>query len=346
MPFDVITHLHNDRRIIELLPNTSPSAQSVRATMRLCSKTCARILQSGTFDEGMQIAVDAVRTITGFSRVKIYQFQPDWSGKTVAESRDGQLESYLGLHFPATDIPQQVREIMLIVPYRAIGTVSDDVIPIIAAQNHEEELDLTWSLLRSVSTMHTAYSRNMGVSATFSSSLVHQGNLWGLIACHHNTPKLIPFDSWTLIQEISLTLMLRYDQQQRNEVADMIHRLRIIENRFAYEVRRNGDIEDVISTLIPTLQEFLSADGFAFQYGTNLHLSGATPPKSFVTDLISWAISSRNTLDQFQTTQLHKEWEPAKAHMQTACGVLVKPITVHRVCQLIWFRGPPTHKVN
>lgn len=344
--YDAITHFHDNRRIVEFLPNNNPSAKDVRRKMRLCSKSCARILHSATFNDAMQIATDAVRSITGFSRVKIYQFLPDWSGETVAESRDGKLESYLGLHFPATDIPQQVRQIMLIVPYRAIGTTSDDVVPITTAQTTDAELDLTWSLLRSVSTMHTAYTRNMGVNATFSCSLLHKESLWGLIACHHNEPLLLPFDSWILVQEISLALMLRYEQKQRTDVADMIHRLRIIENQFAAEVRRNGDVEDVINMLIPTLQEFLGADGFAFQYGSNLHMSGSTPPKAFVSDLISWAISQRDALDQFQSIQLHKDWEPAKEHIDTACGVLVQPITIHRVCQLIWFRGPTTQSVH
>lgn len=346
--YDAVTHQHDGRRIIEFLPNNTPSAQSVRRKMRLCSKSCTRILKSETFEKGMQIAVEAVREITGFSRAKIYQFLPDWSGKTVAESRDGRLESFLGLHFPSSDIPQQVRHIMLMVPYRAIGTVSDDTIPIIAKipNDNGEKLDLSWSLLRSISIMHTEYCRNMGVKATFSCSLLHEDKLWGLIACHHDEEILLPFDSWSLIQEISLALMLRYDQQQRLDVTDMIYQLRLIENKFASEVRKNGDIEVVIEMLIPRLQEFLGADGFAFQYGDSLHLSGSTPPAEFVKRLIQWAISQRETTDQFDTIELHKQWEPAKAHIDTACGVLIQPVTVHRVCQLIWFRGPITKRVE
>ncbi|MFK7861648.1 MAG: ATP-binding protein [Granulosicoccus sp.] len=344
--YDVVTHLHSNKRIIEFLPNNSPSAQSARHNMRLCNKTCTRIFQSHSFDDGMQIAVDAIRDLTGFSRAKIYRFLPDWSGETIAESGDGQLESYLGLHFPATDIPQQVRRIMSMVPYRAIGTNSDDAIPIVVAKEPEETLDLTWSLLRSVSTMHTAYIRNMGVGATFSCSLMHQDNLWGLIACHHNEERLLPFDSWGLVQEISTALMLRYDQQQRTDVSDMIYKLRLIENQFASEVRKRGDVESVVGMLIPTLQKFLGADGFAFQYGTNLHMSGSTPPKEFVSELIKWSMSQSNPQDQFQTCELHKLWGPAKAHLDTACGVLIQPITVHRVCQLIWFRGPISKHVE
>lgn len=344
--YDAVTHQHVGRRIIEFIPNNNPSAQNLRKKMRFCSKSCSHILKSENFIEGMQIAVDAVREITGFSRVKIYQFSPDWSGETVAESRDGQLESYLGLHFPASDIPQQVRQIMLMVPYRAIGTACDDVIPLITTNDNSESLDLTWSLLRSVSTMHTQYIRNMGVNATFSCSLLHQDKLWGLIACHHNEEELLPFDLWGLVQEISATLMLRFDQQQRTDVSDMLYQLRILETRFASEVRKNAEVEDVIATLIPTLQEFLSADGFAFQYGTHLHLSGQTPPEDFVKELIGWAMSNRDSNDQFQTIELHKQWEPAEAYIDTACGVLIQPITTHRVCQLIWFRGPKTQLVH
>ena len=343
--YDTVTHTHAGKRLIEFVPNLSPSADSVRSKMRLCSKNCAQIMHAADFAEALQYASDAVRKITGYARVKIYQFLPDWSGHVLAESRDAAMPSYLGLHFPASDIPRQVREIMSIVPYRAIGTVSDQTVPILTRRDATESVDLTWSVTRSVSRMHTTYLRNMGVAATFSCSLMHQGKLWGLIAAHHGETGIVPFDSWSLIQEIGTALMLRYEQQERTNTADKISELRRIENSFAAVLRKSGDVEEVIGTLVPVLQQFLRADGFAFQYGTNLHLSGATPPAEFIPQLIQWAIKQRETSDQFQTTALHRDWPPALAHKETACGVLIQPIVTHRVCQLIWFRGPITRKV-
>ncbi|NNF23494.1 MAG: GAF domain-containing protein [Rhodobacteraceae bacterium] len=344
--YDAISHAHAGRRMIEFVPNTSPSPSAVRAKMRNCSKSCARVMRAEDFEEAMQIVVAAARQITGFSRVKIYRFLLDWSGHTIAESRNDAMPSYLGLHFPDTDIPRQVRQIMKIVPYRAIGDVSDETIGIRTAAGASDALDLTWSVIRSVSPMHTAYLRNMGVEATFSCSLMHHGELWGLIAAHNDEPGFVPFDSWNLLHELGTSLMLRYDQQQRVDTADKISGLRRIENRFAAALRQSGDVESVIETLVPILQEFLGADGFAFQYGNTLHTSGHTPPREFIPQMIQWAMRQRETSDQFQTTSLHKEWAPAKDYIDTACGVLIQPIVVHRVCQLIWFRGPITRTVQ
>ena len=343
---DTITHFHDGRRIIEFVPNSSATPKVVKANMRTCSKACAQIIHADHFNDALQVAVDAARQIADVSRAKLYRFQPDWSGEVIAESNDGALPSYLGLCFPAGDIPKQVREIMTMVPYRAIGNASDETVPIRTISTETRQLDLTWSVLRSVSRMHTAYLRNIEVGAAFSLSLMYQDKLWGMIALHNKTPAIIPFDSWSLLQEIGTALMLRYAQQQRNDSASMVSRLRKIENGFASALRKEGDVENVISSLVPVLREFLGADGFAFQFGSNLHLSGRTPPKSFIHALIKWAIKQREVSDQYQSIALHREWEPAKAHMDTCCGVLIQPIVVHRVCQLIWFRGPITRTVS
>ena len=344
--YDFVVHSHAGRQIVEIIPNHGGSAKQVRAKMRICSSACARIIHAEDFDASLKIAVDAVREITGYSRAKIYRFHEDWSGEVIAESSDGVLPSYLGLCFPATDIPKPVRELYSIVPYRAIGTVSGEPVRVRCLASESAELDLTGSILRAVSNMHITYLQNIGVSSSFSTALKHQGKLWGLIAIHNDTPEMIPFDSWTLIQEIGTALMLRHAQQQRTDTADMISRLRQIESLFSAPLRRNGNIEEVISNLIPVLREFLGADGFAFQFGVNLHTSGRTPPPDFIRKLIKWATTRPGGSDQYQTISLQKEWPLAVEHADTSCGVLIQPIVVHRVCQLIWFRGPVTRTVH
>lgn len=346
MVYDCVAHVHGGKLIVEFVPNRTTSTREVRTAMRQCSRACSHILQSESFAAAQQIAVDAVRKLTGFSRVKIYQFQADWSGEVIAQSSDDVLPSYMGLCFPAGDIPAQVREVMKIVPYRAIGSVSDDCIALQSNTLDVNELDLTWSILRSVSTMHTQYLRNIGVKCSFSCSLMHEGELWGMIALHNDSATLLPFDFWGLVQEIGTSLMLRYAQEQRVMIADSINRLRVIESKFASQLRLGGEIHDVIADLVPELRSFLGADGFAFQFGNNLHLSGQTPPQEFISDLIKWATKNSDTDNQFQTNALHKVFPQGSDHIDTACGVLIQPMVVHRVCQLIWFRGPLTRTVK
>ncbi len=344
--YDAVTHAHGNFRFLEFVPNVAPSAQLARKRMRQCSKACAQIMNAETLDDALQIGVDAVRAITGFDRVKIYRFLPDWSGAVEAESRADHMPSYLGLHFPHGDIPAQVREMMRIVPYRVIGTVSDDNVPVRTQPQSRVYLDQTWAVLRSVSSMHTAYLRNMRIGASFSCSLKTEGRLWGLIACHNGSETTIPVDSWSLVQEIGNTLMLRQEQSHRIATADMVSNLRRVENEFASELRRHGDVEEVITSMVPVLQKFLRADGFAFQYGSRLHTAGNTPPDDFIRELVHWAQQDITYNDQLQTTALHRLYAPAKAHQETACGVLVQPIIMHRVCQLVWFRGPITRNVE
>ena len=344
--YDTVTHCHAGRRIVEFVPNASPSLKEIRTKLRRCGMACASIMHAADFDDAMEIAVQAVREISGASRVKIYKFLADWSGEVVAESSDGVLPSYLGLCFPASDIPEQVREIMSIVPYRAIGVTDKAPVPIRSFATGSEELDLTWSMLRSVSKMHIEYLKNIDVGAAFSCGLMSEGKLWGLIAVHNQQPGLLPFDFWNMIHEIGNALMLRFSQQERTDTASMIAKLRHVENGFAAALRKGNDFEIVIQNLVPVLQSFLNADGFAFQFGDNLHVAGRTPPRPFIRDLLNWAIEKRTASDQFQSLSLHKEWAPAADYIDVACGVLIQPIMVHRVCQLVWFRGPITRTVH
>lgn len=344
--YDLITHVHGGYRFIEFIPNNAPSAQIVRKRLRICSKVCAQIMNADGFTDALTLAADAVREITGFDRTKIYQFLPDWSGAVVAESLVEGMPSYKGLHFPAGDIPAQVREMMRIVPYRFIGTAGDDSIAIKTTAPISGSIDLTWSMARSVSVMHTAYLRNMGVGASFSCSLKSGEKLWGIFACHAADEQVVPVDSWNLVHEIGNALMMRMEQSQRLKTADMITSLRRIENEFAAELRREGSVEDVIASMVSVLQTFLRADGFAFKYGNKLYTAGETPPPEFIRKVVAWAQSGIKGDDQFQNTELHRVFPEAREYINTACGILIQPIVLHRVFQLVWFRGPITRRVE
>lgn len=139
----------------------------------------------------LQRAVSLLRELTGYDRVMVYRFDPiDWHGEVVAEALRPDLEPYLGLHYPASDIPVQARRLYLINRTRAIVDIDYVPVPITPEPNPVtgKPLDLSRSLLRSVSPVHVEYLRNMGVSATLTLSLFHDDRLWGLIACHHGAP--------------------------------------------------------------------------------------------------------------------------------------------------------------
>ena len=143
------------------------------------------------FDQFIELVPAIVRKVTGFDRVMVYRFDPDWNGEVIAEACDKDTDSFLGLHFPAADIPEQARRLYLANPIRGIVDIDAVPIKIVPAINPQtgQPLDMSNSAVRSLSPIHMEYLRNLGVHASMSISLKQNGRLWGLIACHHRTPK-------------------------------------------------------------------------------------------------------------------------------------------------------------
>ena len=150
------------------------------------------VLDAAKLQALRQSLVDAVAQTTGYDRVMLYQFQPDWSGEVLAEAVEAGRGSYLGLRFPATDIPAIARNLYAQTPYRHIPDSSVAPVAIKTRAGSSTALDLTWSDLRSVSPVHMKYLTNMHVLSSFSTSIMMDGKLWGLIACHDDSAKVIP----------------------------------------------------------------------------------------------------------------------------------------------------------
>ena len=139
-----------------------------------------------------QDLVEAISSATGYDRVMLYQFHPDWSGEVLAEVARSSNGAYLGLRFPASDIPAIARALYAQTPYRHIPNSSAKPVAINTRAGSGALIDLTWSDLRSVSPVHLQYLANMNVLSSFSVSVMMDGKLWGLLACHHPTPQVIP----------------------------------------------------------------------------------------------------------------------------------------------------------
>lgn len=345
--YDVILCRTDDVAFVELLPSVDITPRELKSKLRGAQRATGAILSAPTFADAEQLAVNAIRELTGYGRVKIYRFLPDGSGEVTAESRDEGMPSYRGLHFPATDIPKQARFLYSILPFRPVLTADDNTSSIVGDHGDDAvTLDLSWCLTRSVSTMHTAYLRNMGVGSVFSCSLMDQGTLWGLVTCHSLDQSPVSFDVWGLVRDIAEALMAKLNQQREAETTAKIKEMRDLEASVALQLRQKGQIEDVLADYAPTLQRFLDADGFAFQFDGKIYSVGKTPPLPFVRRLIKWVGARESTDDYFRSKALHRDWPAAKEHMETACGVLVQPVIIHRVCQLVWFRAPITKTVR
>lgn len=190
--FDAVIHANDGRLIVEL-EQQAASFTDFAAAALLAHRSMDQLRNRKDIATLLREAVSAVRQLTGFDRVMAYRFHPDDSGEVVAEERLSDLEPFLHRRFPASDIPPQARALYVRNPLRLIADIDDEQVPIDAADSTARPLDLTYSVLRSVSPIHIEYLRNIHVQASMSLSIVVHDRLWGLIACHHGVRHRVPY---------------------------------------------------------------------------------------------------------------------------------------------------------
>ncbi|RYF84571.1 MAG: GAF domain-containing protein, partial [Chitinophagaceae bacterium] len=188
--YNLIIHVSGEYIVLEFEQEISDIEQQLQS---LIGSSLSRILEGGTLSDTLNLAAQQIKELIGYDRVMIYKFWEDGHGEVVAEQRKADLEPFMGLHYPASDIPKQARELYKINLTRIIADVDSVPSPIYNAASSDKPLDLTHSTLRAVSSIHVEYLKNMGVKASFSVSLISNDELWGLIACHNYSPRFIDF---------------------------------------------------------------------------------------------------------------------------------------------------------
>ncbi len=198
--------------VVELEPAHGPRPYTYPGTYAGVRDALDRLGAAATLEELYDVAAQEVRALTGFDRVMVYRFDDDYNGEVVAEARRADLNPFLGLHYPASDIPPQARALYETSGIRLIADVGYTPSPIVPAHDAAsgEPLDLTYAALRSVSPVHVEYLTNMGVRASMSISLLRGGRLWGLVACHHYAgPHAVPYGVRASAEFLGSVLSLR-----------------------------------------------------------------------------------------------------------------------------------------
>ncbi|EAQ77210.1 ATP-binding protein [Blastopirellula marina] len=185
-------HLHAGMLLleIEIAPIDKIHSRAISKLPRLLKTATHRMQACQTMEELYSAIATQIKSLSGFDRVMIYRFLEGGHGAVVGEAAESHLESFLGLHYPASDIPQQARRLYELNAVRLIADIHAPPVPIAAADSDAQQpLDLTFSYFRSVSPIHIEYLQNMGVAASMSISILQGGDLWGMIACHHYEPR-------------------------------------------------------------------------------------------------------------------------------------------------------------
>jgi len=208
--------------------------------------------QAQSHTELCELAVRGLKFATGYDRVIAYRFAKDGHGEVIAEARAAQLIPYLGLRYPASDIPLPARRQFLRQRVGAIADASYEPVPLLihSALDNGEPLDLTHSALRSVSPIHREYMRNMKTAASLTIGLDYGNDLWGMLVCHHRTPLIAGPETRSLADVIGQAVSLLIGRLNNSELSGQ--RLNRIVTLRA--------LSDHLSAPIPLLEAFAAAD--------------------------------------------------------------------------------------
>jgi light-regulated signal transduction histidine kinase (bacteriophytochrome) len=342
--FDVSVHRTGAYLAVEMEPGPDePTAAS--AVMGLLEAAGAGFERATNLKALCERAASEFRLLTGFDRVMIYQFLDDDAGAVLAEDRDPALPSFLNHHFPGSDIPRQARALYVRNLVRVIPDVDYVPAPLQPAWTDPEPLDMSDCALRSVSPVHMQYLRNMGVGASASISIVKDGVLWGLIACHHMTPRLLPYDIRAAARALAGGLARQIRAKEDAEAYRERIRLRSFEDDVLLGLSEDLPLDAALVEGAADLQRMLDADGVAILRGGELTQAGSTPHEADTRQLGAW-IAARGGGETFATDRLAEAYPPAARYAEAASGVLAVAISPDEPFLILWFRAEAVEVVN
>ncbi|SFT79372.1 Bacteriophytochrome (light-regulated signal transduction histidine kinase) [Geodermatophilus amargosae] len=331
--------------VVELEPARGPRPFSFPNTYQAVRGTVTELNRASSLQDLYDITARAVRALTGFDRVMVYRYDADYNGEVVAEAKVEGLNSFLGLHYPASDIPAQARALYEKNWLRLISDVDYEPSRIqpVAHPATGRPLDLTYSTLRSVSPIHVEYLQNMGVRASMSISLLREDRLWGLIACHHYAgPHQPPFATRAAAEFLGSTLSLRLVDRTAE---DEVHRALQVRSTLAWLTAATLDEDRPLAdTLLGTtsLLDVLPADGVTVCLQGSTGTKGAELPADVVERLVSWAVARGS--DVVATDALQGEAPELGIPVDVACGVLVLPLPDGQ--HVLWHRREAVQHVD
>jgi len=332
-----IIHQSGEQYIIELEPFTSEPSE-LSDVYQQTKRMIVYIKQATTLKMLCQSVADETRAITGYDRVMIYRFDEEYNGEVFAESVTEEQEKFLGLHYPHTDIPVQARELYIKNLLRIIVDVNYEPSPIFTMDNTPgKSLDLSLSTLRSVSPIHIQYLKNMGVAATLTISLIHEGKLWGLIACHHYSPKYITRYTriTSLLQGHFLTSQI--SAQESGEDYAVAQKTSFALNQLLEQLFTHEHVPFSELVKNPDLLSIANASSVIMVVDDIVYSQGDVPPEDEVRKLAYW-LHTYSTSSIFSVDKLSVIYPEAKKWCALISGVLFNSLGSGRNNCIIWCR--------
>jgi chemotaxis family two-component system sensor kinase Cph1 len=344
--FNGIVHRSPSNEIVlELEPLETKLEHDFFQFYRQVKSTLTKMQMAQDLTELCDLVVQEVQSLTGFDRVMIYRFNEQGDGTIIAETKRPDLEPFLGLHYPDSDIPKQAKHLYTLNWLRLIPNVNYQPMGLVSSEQSLslQPLDMSYCSLRSVSPMHIEYLQNMGVAASMSVSLIHNQKLWGLIACHHySAPKFVPYEIRTICEFLGQLMSTELANKESNINLDYKLQLKKIQGQFLERLAKATEFVDEVAANREALLNLTSAQGAVICDGDRLILIGETPSEQALKSLMTW-LQDRFEKDQFEqdlfvTDALSSLYPEAKEYQAIASGLIAMAISKTQHRYILWFR--------
>jgi len=351
---DMTIHTADGVLLVELEPSgrVFPTCGQDGDYFSMVRKTIGRLKSTRSLAEFCDVVAREARSITGMDRAMVYHFHTDDSGEVMADARREDLPSWQGLRYPAADIPKPAREIFKRIGVRPLPDAQGELCEMVPLLNPDTQrpLQMTHCALRGASVMYTEYLQNMGVAATLTMPILRDGELWGLIACHHYTAKALPYPLRSAAEFLAQIASLEIAQAELRE--HLQYRIDLDAVHLSVLARAAGDGQlAIMNTGSPNLLDGIHADGIAIFQEARWHTAGVVPDALHLNPLAAWLRrridEAPDALQTFATEALGALHPPAADLAEVASGVLATVVSRHPDSPLIlWFRGEQLQTYN
>ncbi|XP_061986416.1 phytochrome B isoform X2 [Populus nigra] len=360
-PFYAILHRIDVGIVIDLEPaRTEDPALSIAGAVqsqKLAVRSISQLqsLPGGDIKLLCDTVVESVRELTGYDRVMVYKFHEDEHGEVVAENKRADLEPYIGLHYPSTDIPQASR--FLFKQNRVRMIVDCHATPVCVIQDEAlmQPLCLVGSTLRAPHGCHAQYMANMGSIASLAMAVIINGNeeeaiggrnstrLWGLVVCHHTSARCIPFPLRYACEFLMQAFGLQLNMEL--QLASQLSEKHVLRTQTLLCDMLLRDSPTGIVTQSPSIMDLVKCDGAALYYQGQYYPLGVTPTEAQIKDIVEWLLALHGDSTGLSTDSLADAGYPGAASLGNAvCGMAVAYITKRDF--LFWFRSHTAKEIK
>lgn len=341
--FDMAVHISGRSYVLEMEPHEGGRRRDFVSYVR---PMIDRLRQSTSIEQLCASAARHLRGLTGFDRVMIYRFEGDGAGEVVAESLNGMVDSFKGLHFPASDIPAQARRLYTRNMLRIISDVNDPTVAIHpAADPNGDPLDLSMSGLRAVSPIHVEYLRNMGVKASMSVSIMRRGKLWGLMACHHYSPLTLSYSVRTASELFGEFFAYLLEQKETDFALEQRSASMRLHDEMMARVAAGGSMLEGFEDFSESIRRVIPFDGIIGWVDGRFVSHGATPGEAEFSELARF-LNTAGASTVWSTDAIGTVFAPAQAWGDRAAGLLALPVSRSPRDYIVLFRREQLREVN